>query len=113
MRRSLVALLLLVPFVASCLSYQRASDGHESWSIGIGGATGIWILANISYAGMRAQASRSAGWRALAFIFGLPGTIVSLLAVVEGSSRAYGVILPRGEDQAPADRREPPGPPVP
>ena len=55
----------------------------------------MWILANISYAGMRAQAHPSRGWRILSFIFGLPGTLVSLLAVDEGSERAYGVRLPR------------------
>jgi hypothetical protein len=58
------------------------------------GVSGLWILANISYAGMRAQSNPHSGWRALAFIFGLPGTIVSLLAVPEGGGRAYGIALP-------------------
>ena len=59
------------------------------------GVSAIWVLANIVYAGMRAQSSTSAGWRIVAFIFGLPGTIVTLLAVKEGSERAYGVDLLR------------------
>lgn len=59
------------------------------------GVSGVWILANFSYAGMRAQASLSRGWRMLAFIFGFPGTLVSLFAVKEGSERAYGVDVPR------------------
>lgn len=58
------------------------------------GVSGLWVLANISFAGMRAQSNRSRGWRILAFIFGLPGTLVSLLAVDEGSERAYGIDLP-------------------
>ena len=59
------------------------------------GISGLWVLANISYAGMRAQNSPSKGWRILAFIFGLPGTIVTFFAVAEGSERAYGIDLPR------------------
>lgn len=58
------------------------------------GVSGVWVLCNVSYAGMRAQASPSSGWRALAFFFGLPGTLVSFFAVAEGSNRAYGVFLP-------------------
>ena len=46
-------------------------------SISVGGS-GLWLLANISYAGMRAQNSPSAGWRIVAFIFGFPGTLISL-----------------------------------
>lgn len=59
------------------------------------GVSGLWILANLSYAGMRAQNSRSGGWRIIAFVFGFPGTLLSLLFVHEGSERAYGVELPR------------------
>ena len=63
------------------------------------------MLANISYAGMLAQNNPDRGWRIIAFIFGLPGTLVSALAVKEGSMRAYGVQLgpvpaPAAEDQA-------------
>ena len=59
------------------------------------GISGVWVLANVSFAGMRAQNNRSVLWRTLAFIFGLPGTIVSFFAVAEGSDRAYGIDLPR------------------
>jgi len=59
------------------------------------GISGLWVLANASYAGMRAQNHPSALWRILAFIFGLPGTIVTFFAVREGSDRAYGIDLPR------------------
>ena len=59
------------------------------------GISGIWVLANISFAGMRAQNHRSILWRTLAFIFGLPGTVVSFFVVKEGGNRAYGIDLPR------------------
>jgi hypothetical protein len=52
-------------------------------------------IGNVSFAGMRAQNNRSVLWRTLAFIFGLPGTIVTFFAVPEGSDRAYGIDLPR------------------
>ena len=55
------------------------------------GVSGLWILANISYAGMRAQAHKSFGWRVASFIFGLPGTLLSFFVIAEGSGRAYGI----------------------
>ena len=58
------------------------------------GISGIWMLANISYAGMRAQGSQSTGWRIVAFIFGFPGTLITFLAVQDGGGRAYGIELP-------------------
>jgi hypothetical protein len=57
------------------------------------GISGLWILANICYAAMRAQGSPSFGWRILAFIFGFPGTLLSWLVVRENSGRAYGINL--------------------
>jgi hypothetical protein len=61
------------------------------------------MLANFSYAGMRAQNHPSAGWRIVAFIFGFPGTFLSYLVVPEGGERAYGVDVPRKERPAPDD----------
>lgn len=58
------------------------------------GISGMWVLADISYAGMRAQDNPSAFWRILAFIFGLPGTLLTFFVVQEGSDRAYGINLP-------------------
>jgi hypothetical protein len=58
------------------------------------GITGISMLANMSYAGMRAQNNPDRTWRVLSFLFGLPWTIITLFAVKEGSMRAYGVELP-------------------
>jgi hypothetical protein len=57
------------------------------------GVSALWILANISHAGMRAQGSTSSGWRILAFIFGFPGTLLTFLVVGENSHRAYGIRL--------------------
>jgi hypothetical protein len=59
------------------------------------GVSAIWILANICYAGMKAQGNPSFAWRVLSFIFGLPGTLVSLIVIREGSERAYGIDLPK------------------
>lgn len=74
-------------------SHAFAADGVER--VGNTGVSVIWILANIGYAGMRAQGSRSKGWRIVAFIFGFPWTIITWLVVDENSERAYGVALPR------------------
>jgi hypothetical protein len=59
------------------------------------GVSAIWMLSNFCYAGMRAQANPSAGWRVLSFLFGFPGTLLTLLVVKEGGERAYVVDLPR------------------
>lgn len=56
--------------------------------------SGLWILANISYAGMRAQNHPNIAWRVLSFIFGFPGTFLSIICIKEGSYRAYGISLP-------------------
>ena len=71
--------------------------GPTVTSVGNTGASGIWLLASISYAGMHAQGSRSKGWRIVAFIFGFPGTLVTWLAVDENSERANGIELPRSK----------------
>jgi hypothetical protein len=59
------------------------------------GISGIWLLANLCFAGMRAQNSASVAWRIIAFIFGFPGTLITFLVVTEGSERAYGVDIPK------------------
>jgi len=81
---------------ASCASVALA-QGMRSQEIQVThtGISGLWDLANISYTGMRAQNNSSKLWRILAFIFGLPGTIVTFFAVEEGNDRAYGIDLPR------------------
>jgi hypothetical protein len=94
-RRMLLMLglgLVLVAFPA------HAHDQGTPQSVGVHGVSGLWVLANISYAGMRAQNSQNSGWRILAFIFGFPGTFVSFLSITEGSGRAYGIELPKSDD---------------
>ena len=88
-------LVLLSSFV-SCASTALAQASATTQShVRDTGISGLWVLANISYAGMRAQNNPNRLWRILAFIFGLPGTIITFFAVGEGSDRAYGIDLPR------------------
>jgi len=87
---AVMAWLTLVP--AELLA--QVSERAQSTARGTG-VSAIWILANLSYAGMRAQDSPSTGWRIVSFIFGFPGTLLSFFVVDEGSERAYGVDLPR------------------
>jgi hypothetical protein len=91
-------LTILVLGCMTCMSTALAQASTTTQSqIQDTGISGLWVLANVSFAGMRAQNNRSVLWRTLAFIFGLPGTIVSFFAVAEGSDRAYGIDLPRRE----------------
>jgi hypothetical protein len=75
-----------------------AYAAHEATRVSAGrtGISAIWLLANISYAAMRAQNSPNTAWRVVAFIFGFPGTLITFLAVPEGGERAYGIELPKG-----------------
>lgn len=86
----LIALVLSIP-----LATWASSTGTTTWDAGDGGALAVWIFANLSFAGMRAQNSSSKGWRIVAFIFGFPGTLLSCLMVDESSERAYGIEMPR------------------
>lgn len=82
--------------LAACLlcapSLLRADTGERAQDTGL---SAIWLLANLCYAGMRAQNSEAVFGRLLAFLFGLPGTLLTVFVVEEGSERAYGVDLPR------------------
>jgi hypothetical protein len=60
-----------------------------------GGASAVWIFATLSFTGMHAQAKGSLFWRVVSFIFGFPGTLLTLIIVPRGSERAYGVDMPR------------------
>jgi hypothetical protein len=85
----LIGFVLLMPLAA-----WGDSIGSTSREAG-DGASAVWIFANLSFAGMRAQNSSSHVWRIVAFIFGFPGTLLSLLVVREGSERVYGIEMPR------------------
>jgi len=43
------------------------------------------VLANIAYAGMRAQNSQNSFARLVSFVMGFPGTLVTYFVVAEGS----------------------------
>ena len=62
---------------------------------GAEGVDAIWVFANLSFTGMRAQAKGSMFWKVVTFIFGFPGTLLTLLVVNKGSERAYGIDMPR------------------
>jgi hypothetical protein len=59
------------------------------------GVSAVWVFANLSFTAMRAQARGSTFWKILTFIFGFPGTLLTLLVVKEASERAYGIDMPR------------------
>lgn len=83
--------VILIPLIA------HAQDAVNTGAKGARntGGSAIWVFANISYAGMRAQNNPSVGWRVISFIFGFPGTLLTMIVVEEGGERAYGIDLPR------------------
>jgi hypothetical protein len=81
-----------------------ADTGDRASSAGV---SSLWVLANFCYAGMRAQGNPSSGWRIISFIFGFPGTLLSMLVIQEGGERVYGVDLPR-TDRSSRPKRMPP-----
>jgi len=88
--RLCAALALALPSLA--LAHEKTSVIRQGPSMFV---TGISVLANVAYAVMRAQDSKSHNIRAVAFLLGFPLTVLSLAAVTEGSERAYGVEAPR------------------
>jgi hypothetical protein len=79
--RSLTALAFVC---FSCASTALAQQTNTPLQIRDTGISRLWVLANASYAGMRAQNHRSVVWRTLAFIFGLPGALMTFFAVKRG-----------------------------
>jgi hypothetical protein len=59
------------------------------------GVSAIWVFANLSFTAMRAQDKGTTFWKVVTFIFGFPGSLLTLLAVKKGSERAYGMDMPR------------------
>lgn len=70
------------------------SEPYEHYQLARVIAIFIVVLANVSFAGMRAQGSNSKGWKWLSFLVGLPLTIVSFVFVRPGSGMMYGIRLP-------------------
>ncbi len=89
--QSLSRLAQAAALVAASPSAAVAQDARNG---GTAGGAALWIFANLSYAAMRAQGNPS-GWRILCFIFGFPGTLLSLLVVEENGERMYGFDLPK------------------
>jgi len=89
MRRFTAALLWATFCVASAANAQAAVQARET------GVSAVWLLANFCFAGMRAQDHPSSAWRFVAFLFGLPGTLLTWFLVAEGEERVYGVDLPK------------------
>ncbi len=84
-----VALTCLCPHLFGFQSSTSMPSGSE------GGVSAIWIFANLSFTGMRAQNGGRTFWKVLSFIFGFPGTLLTLLVVPSGGERAYGIDMPR------------------
>ena len=85
---------LYIYFSAASASAQVTLSNSQN-SVGNVGISGIWILSNLCYAGMRAQNHPSFGWRIASFLLGMPGTLITYFVVIEGSEEAYGVHLPK------------------
>jgi len=84
---------LALAFGAFCVP--ALAQGTSSPTGTESGASAVWIFANLSFTGMRAQATGTVFWKVVTFIFGFPGTLLSLLIVTRGSERAYGIDMPR------------------
>ena len=93
MRMYFQTIILLMMLSLSAIAQTESSIPRRE--IGTHGGAALWLLANFSYAGMRAQGSKDRGLRIIAFIFGFPGTLLSLIVIRDGSERAYGVDLPK------------------
>ena len=92
-RRDLMILLFgLISSTSAALAQASITTQTRMQDTGV---SGLWILANVSFVVMRAQNNPSVLWRTLAFIFPIPGTIVTFFVVDDGSDRAYGIDLPR------------------
>jgi hypothetical protein len=59
------------------------------------GVSAVWVFANISFTAMHAQETGSPFWKVVTFIFGFPGTLLTLMVVSKGSERAYGIDMPK------------------
>jgi hypothetical protein len=76
-------------------SSAAAQQNYSHTAAGEGGVSAIWIFANLSFTGMRAQDAGGIFWKFITFILGFPGTLLTLLLVRRGSERAYGIDMPR------------------
>jgi hypothetical protein len=63
---------------------------------GTEGIDAVWVFANLSFTGMRTQAKGSMFWKVVTFIFGFPGTLLTLLLVNKGSDGLMELTCPEG-----------------
>ena len=84
-----LALVIFTSIAKSMGLPSSSSTGTE------GGVSAVWIFANLSFTGMRVQATDTTFWKVVSFLFGFPGTLLTLLVVTRGSERAYGIDMPR------------------
>jgi hypothetical protein len=96
-RRSTVASLLsqVAVLAALILAMPSHAFAQSAESGATGGVSALWIFSNLSFTGMRAQDRGTTFWKIVSFIFGLPGTLLTLIVVKTGSERAYGIDMPR------------------
>jgi hypothetical protein len=87
---------LAATFAGLCST--AAAQDMSTRSGGECGASAIWIFANLSFTGMRAQSTGTTFWKVVTFILGFPGTLLTLLTVARGSERAYGIDMPRKQN---------------
>ena len=88
-------LLFILSFFLGSASIENIGTGTWTLKYSIGFGLGSGVLWMVLYTVWRAQAYRGKVWRAVAFIGGLPVTLLSYFVVAEGSDRAYGIELPR------------------
>ena len=75
------------------------------------GVSAVWVFANLSFTAMQAQDKGTGFWKVVTFIFGFPGTLLTMMVVDKGSERAYGMDMPR-KARPQADRTQTILPPV-
>ena len=82
----------------STVTFISNASAHPYGGVVFVGMGTMSMLANVSYAGMRAQDKPELeSWRMVAFIWGFPYTIVTWFFVFPGSKKAYGVDLPTND----------------
>jgi hypothetical protein len=94
-RRTFLTFAQLALLAAAIAPSALAQNAAATWTGSEGGASAIWIFSNLSFTAMRAQDSGALFWKIVTFIFGFPGTLLTLFVVSRGSERAYGIDMPR------------------
>src|SRR5215831_5639236 len=67
---------VLAAFIVAMPSHAFAQSAESGAT---GGVSALWIFSNLSFTGMRAQGRGGTFWKVVSFIFGLPGTLLTLI----------------------------------